>query len=195
MVSTLTLRKIFASLAATAIFGSSWQAWAGRNVPVQLKSAIIVRSAGYERGFAERSGEAVLAVISGKSGSAHEDGDAMAAAFTKLLANSSIAGRKTHVVNILHESAAKTAANLRSERAEIVYFAQGLESVIKDIPAREGGWSRIVFCANGEDVASGCALGVELADDTPRLVLNLKQSNAAGLRFQPELLRLARIVR
>jgi hypothetical protein len=179
-------------LVAAAVLAVSWAAWAGGLVPVALRSAIIIRSAGYERGFSERSGGAVLAVISGKSGASADDGRAMAGAFGK---GTHIGGRATRVVQITHESSGTTVGELRSQRAEIIYVAQGLEALVKDIPGQEGGVSRIVVCANGADVGVGCALGVELADDKPRIVLNLKQANAAGLRFQPEFLRLARIVR
>ncbi len=170
----------------------AWTAWASGLVPVSLRSAIIIRSAGYERGFAERSGGAVLVVISGKSGASADDGRAMAGALGKA---NQIGGRGTRVVQLTHESSGKTVADLRSQRAEIIYVAEGLEAVVKDIPGQEGGISRIIVCANGADVGVGCTLGVELADDKPRIVLNLKQANAAGLRFQPEFLRLARIVR
>ena len=183
--------RIRAWLVGAAVLAVAWAAWAGKLVPVTLRSAIIIRSAGYERGFAERSGGAVLAVVSSKSGASADDGRAMAGALAKA---NQIGGRTTRVVQI--ESSGKTVAELRSQKAEIVYVAEGLEGLVKDIPGQEGGISRIIVCANGADVGGvGCTLGVELVDDKPRIVLNLKQANAVGLRFQPEFLRLARIVR
>jgi hypothetical protein len=186
------LPAIRGCLLAVAVWAISWVAWAGALVPEALRAAIIVRSAGYERGFSNRSGGAVLAVVVGKSGKAADDGAAMVRALGNGMA---IGGRSTRVVKITHESDGTTAGELRSQRAEIVYFASGLEGLVKDIPAREGDISRILVCANGSDVGVGCTLGVELADDKPRIVLNLAQANAAGLRFQPDFLRLARIVR
>ncbi|MBN1605479.1 MAG: YfiR family protein [Polyangiaceae bacterium] len=179
-------------LLAVALLAVSWAAWAGGLVPAALRAAIIVRSAGYERGFSARSGGATLAVVVGKSGGSADDGIAMVRSLGK---GSVIAGRSTRVVQITHESASATAGELRSQRAEIVYFAAGLEGLVKDIPAKEGDMPRILVCASGADVRVGCTLGVELADDKPRIVLNLAQANAAGLRFQPDFLRLARIVR
>jgi hypothetical protein len=170
----------------------SWVAWDAVLVPVPLRSAIVVRSAGYERRFSEQPGGAVLAVIYGKSGTSADDGRAMAHAFARA---ASIGGRSTRVVQIAHESLRNTVDELRGQRAEIVYFAAGLGGLVQDIPSQEGGVSRILVCANGADVAMGCVLGVELDGDKPRIVLNLPQANAAGLRFQPEFLRLARIVR
>jgi hypothetical protein len=184
--------KIRMWLMAVAVLASSWAAWAGGLVPVPLRSAIIIRSAGYERGFAGRSGKAVLAVISGKSGASEDDGRAMAGALAKA---TQIGGRTPSVVQIAHESSTKTVGELQSQRAEIIYVAKGLEGLVKDIPGQADGISRIIVCADGADVGVGCTLGVELADDKPSIVFNLKQANAAGLRFQPEFLRLARIVR
>jgi hypothetical protein len=170
-------------------------AMAGDLVPTPLRSAIIVRSAGYERGISERSGDAVLVVVGAKTGPAAEDAQAMAAVFTKLLRETRISGRKTKVVHIVHESVSKTITELKNARAEVVYFGRGLEALVKDVPMKESGTARILVCANGKEMGQGCTLGVELAGEKPRLVLNVKQANQAGLRFDPEFLRLARIVR
>ena len=181
------------TLVALVLF--SMTALAAELVPTPLRSAIIVRSAGYERGFADRSGEATLAVVAGKSGPSAEDGQAMVLVFSKLLRETKISGRKTRVVQVTHESASKTVSELKNQRAEVVYFARGLEDIVKDVPMRESGFARLLVCANGGDMGEGCTLGVELAGQKPRLVLNVKQANAAGLRFDPQFLRLARIVR
>jgi hypothetical protein len=176
-------------LLTTAIAG------AATLVPVPLRSAIILKSVGYERGFASRGGDAVLAVVAASSGSSAEDGRQVAALLTKLLASNKVASRKVRVVQVTHESATATVSELARQRAEVVYIGSGLESIIKDVPVRAGNVSRILVCAQGADVGTGCTLGVELAGDKPRLVLDLKQANRAGLRFQPAFLKLARIVR
>jgi len=170
-------------------------ALAAAEVPPPLRSAIVIRSAGYERGLAGRRGPAVLAVVSGNSGASAEDGAAMAAVFAKLLQETTIAGRRVSVVRVTHEALPKTIDELKRQRAEVVYFAEGLEHIIVSIPVRADNMPRILVCANGADVASGCTLGVELRNTKPLLVLNLTQANAAGLRFDPGLLRLAKIVR
>jgi hypothetical protein len=164
------------------------------NVPHTLRAAILVRSAGYERGFADRSGEAVILVVQLKSEASASDGDGMTKILSQLLKQAKIGGRRGRVVQITHESSAKTLEQIRSQRAEIVYFAAGLEQEIQNVPVRDT-VPRILVCANGADVSRGCTLGVELDGDRPRLVLNLTQANAAGLRFDAGLLRLARIVR
>jgi hypothetical protein len=181
--------------AGLVVLTTSTLALAGALVPAPLRGAIVIRSAGYERTFSERSGTAVIAVVSGRSGTSADDGRTMIGVFGKLVDDSPVAGRKARVVHVLHENAGKTAEELRSQRAEIVYFANGLENLVKEIPGEAAGVRRILVCADGEDVSVGCTIGVELASDKPRLVLNLKQANAAGLRFQPEFLSLARIVR
>ena len=169
--------------------------WAADLVPAPLRSAIIVRSAGYERTFAERSGDAVLGVVTSKSGVSAHDGQEMAAVLGKLLADGRIAGRKIRVLPIEHQSTDATLQALKKESVELVYISKGLEEIVSSIPAQEGAVRRIVVCASGADVAVGCTLGVELDGNKPQLVLNLKQVAAAGLRFDPSLLRLARIVR
>lgn len=182
-------------MAVSALLLSDWGAAGPQLVPAALRGAIIVRSVGYERGFAQRSGKAVIAVVVGKSGGAHSDGKTMAAVFSKLLQKTRIAGRPTQVVEVAHGSGAELAARLKDARAEVVYLANGLESAAGDVPAKEGDMRRIVVCSHGSQVGGSCVLGVELAGDKPRLVLNLKRANAVGLRFQPDLLRLARVVR
>jgi hypothetical protein len=181
--------------AGLLVLTASTLALAGARVPAPLRGAIVIRSAGYERTFSERSGTAVIAVVVGRSGASAEDGRTMAGVFGKLVDDAQVAGRKAKVVQVVHENAGKTAEELKSQRAEIVYFASGLENLVKEIPGEAAGVRRILVCADGEDVGVGCTIGVELANDKPRLVLNLKQANAVGLRFQPEFLRLARIVR
>ena len=185
-------------LVAGAVFGLlvvvSFAAAAGL-VPAPLRSAIIVRSVGYESSFASRKGEAVIAVVTAQSGPSAADGREVAAVLTKLLGSNKVAGRKVRVVQITHESTAKTASELGRHRAEVVYMGASLESVIKEIPVKVGGVPRVLVCAKGADVGHGCTLGVELAGNKPRLVLDLKQANRAGLRFRPAFLKLARIVR
>ncbi|MDF3065497.1 MAG: hypothetical protein K0R38_1098 [Polyangiaceae bacterium] len=187
------LRLFARAFAGFFLLGAT--ALAGSLVPSALRSAIIVRSAGYERNFNERSGDAVLAVVVGKSGSAADDGRAMAETFVKLLRETRIGTRKARVITITHESNNRTNEELSNARAEIVYLSNGLESLAGGIPGESGGVKRILVCADGADVALGCTLGVELEGDKSRIVLNLKQANAAGLRFDSGLLRLARIVR
>jgi YfiR/HmsC-like len=181
--------------AFTGMLLLSAAALAGGLVPGALRSAIIVRSAGYERHFNERGGDAVLAVVVGKTGTAADDGRAMAETFSKLLRETRVGTRKARVVTITHENNSRTNEELSNARAEIVYLASGLEGVAATIPAELSGVKRILVCANGADVGVGCTLGVELDGEKSRIVLNLKQANSAGLRFDAGLLRLARIVR
>jgi len=183
---------LIGALGATTLAAA---AWAASLVPPPLRAAIIVRSSGYERGFVERGGEAVLAVVAAKSGPSAEDGQAVAGVLQNLLAENKIAGRKVRVLQITHQTVEKTVEALKEQDAEIVYFAAGLEDIIKNVPSQSGSTKRILVCADGADVQAGCAIGVELAGERPRLVLNLEQANNAGLRFEPDFLRLARIVR
>jgi len=187
--------RLRASLLGLALLGLCAAALAAGLVPAPLRSAIIVRSAGYERTFGERQGDAQLVVLSGKSGTAADDGREMASVLSRLIGDNRIAGRKVRVQQLEHETTPATLQALKSSNAEIVYIAKGLESVVASIPAQENAVKRIIVCASGADVALGCTLGVELDGSKPQLVLNLKQASAAGLRFDPSLLRLARIVK
>jgi hypothetical protein len=186
---------VWLALIVLAVTLASAFAAARVDVPPPLRSAIVIRSAGYERGVAGRRGQVVLAVVVGKSDPSTEDGAAMLAVLGKLLGETTIAGRSAQVVRVTHESVPKTVEELKRHRAEVVYFAVGLEPIIRSIPMRADDVSRILVCANGADVGHGCTIGVELKDRKPLLVLNLAQANSAGLRFDPGLLRLAKIVR
>jgi hypothetical protein len=147
--STDLVSHLLRSLVAVCVLAVSTSALGGTAVPPALRAAIILRSAGYERAFAERSGDAVIAIVYQKSGPSAEDGAAMAAVFAKLLKETKVAGRKGRIVQILHENSASTAAELKAQRAELVYFAVGLESAMASIPSREGSISRILVCGNG----------------------------------------------
>ena len=191
-----TTRRLRLQVCA-ALFVTLWSLWAlaGGAVPPPLRSAIIVRTVGYERGFADRSGDAVIAVVQQKAGTGSDDGQIMAAVLTKILKETRIAGRRARVVQVIHENNAKTIEQLRSHKAEVVYFAAGLESVVSAIPIKEAGIARILVCATGAEVGQGCTLGIDLAGEKPQVVINMKQVTAAGLRFDPSLLKLARVVR
>jgi hypothetical protein len=155
----------------------------------------LLRAVGYEKGFSERSGAAVVAVVVKGSDASQSNGKAVAGALVALGKKIKVAERPIKVVTITHSSASETAAKLKGAKAEFVYLAHEAEGLAKDVPASEGGIRRIVACSHGSHVRANCVLGVELNRDKQRLVVNLKRANAVGLRFQPELLRLARVVR
>lgn len=164
------------------------------SIPHDLRGAILLRSIGYEYGFAGRRGPAVIAVVGDSSIDSAEDAAAMTTVFTKLVEKTPVAGRRTTVVRITHDSRAKTQEALRALKAEVVYIARGLSSTSLDIPLHQGDLTRIIVCGDVDDVKRGCALAVARVGDKPQLLLNVKHTNAAGLRFNPQLLRLAHIV-
>ena len=191
----LTRRFVCGLLGLLLVVCVATSSAAGQSVPPPLRSAILLKAAGYENGLAQRSGDVVIAVVQGSSGASLQDGKAVAATLIALLKKTRIGGRPGHVVQITHASSDETATKLREQKAEVIYFAAGLEGIAAEVPAKEGSVRRIVACSDGSQVKDGCVLGVELDGEKPRLVVNLKRANAVGLRFQPELLRLARIVR
>ncbi len=191
----MSRRPFLILLALLAVTSLSRSSSAEEPVPPSLRAAILLRAVGYENGFATRSGEAVVAVVAGTSETSQSDGKTVAANLAALGKKTKVADRPIKVVLITHSSASDTAAKLKSTKAEFVYLADEIDTVAKDIPTTEDGVRRIVSCSDGASVAGSCVLGVELNEGKPRLVVNLKQSNAIGLRFQPELLRLARVVR
>jgi hypothetical protein len=191
----MSRRLLLILLTLIAVGSVSHTSLAEKPVPPPLRAAILLRAIGYEKGFSGRSGVAVVAVVVKGSDVSLGDGKAVAAALAALGRKTKVAGRQIKVVIITHSSASETAAKLKGGKAEFVYLAEGAEDLAKDIPASEGGIRRIVACSHGSRVQGRCVLGVELHGEKPRLVVNLKQANAVGLRFQPELLRLARVIR
>lgn len=187
--SLLGMLTVVVSIMAVSSIGLSAPA-----VPHDLRGAILVRSIAYETGFSRRTGTAVFAVLGASSGEGAEDADAMAAVFAKLVEKTTVAKRRATVARLTYESKTKMQETLRAIGAEVVYVARGLSAVIPEIPVREGSVVRIVVCGNGDDTARGCALAVGRSGSKPELLLNVKHANAVGLRFPPQLLRLARIV-
>jgi YfiR/HmsC-like len=164
------------------------------SVPYELRSAILIRAISYEKTLASRTGRAVIAIVGGPSGDSAEDAGEMSAVFERLAGRTMVANRPATVVRVTYDSKTKLQAALSAQHAEVVYVAPGLSSVIPDIPIREGAVVRIIICGDGDDIERGCALAVTRADNKPQLLLNVKHANAAGLRFAPQLLRLARII-
>ncbi|XXY46091.1 YfiR family protein [Sorangium sp. So ce269] len=186
-----SIRLLLALALLTTVSAESHSA---PSVPYELRGAIILRSLGYESGFAGRTGTAVLAVVGGESGESAEDASAMAAVLSKLAAKTTVARRQATVLRVKYSSKAQLEEALRTGGAEVVYVARGMAAAIPDIPPREGAVIRIVVCGDGDDAKRGCAVAVGLAGAKPELLLNVKHANAMGLRFDPQLLRLARIV-
>ncbi|WP_437815290.1 YfiR family protein [Sorangium sp. So ce1078] len=182
---------LMALLLVTTASGESRSA---ASVPYELRGAILLRSIGYESGFASRKGTAVLAVVGGESGESAEDANAMAAVLSKLAAKTTVASRPATVLRVTYTGKAQLEDALRAGGAEVVYVARGMAAAIPDIPSREGAVVRIVVCGDGDDTKRGCAVAVGLAGAKPELLLNVKHANAIGLRFDPQFLRLARIV-
>lgn len=185
-VRTLVALAFLAAPSSTSLAASS--------VPHELRGAIVLRTLGYESGFASRKGKAVFAVIGEEAGESAEDASAMASVLARLAEKTTVAKRPAVVVRLTYTSKEKLQEALRESGAEVVYVARGLSSVIQDIPTREGSVVRIVVCSDGDVVKRGCALAVGLSGGKPELLLNVKHANAIGLRFDPQLLRLARIV-
>ncbi|WP_437318247.1 YfiR family protein [Sorangium sp. So ce385] len=186
-----SIRMLMALLLVTT---ASAEGRSAASVPYELRGAILLRSIGYESGFASRKGAAVLAVVGGESGESAEDANAMAAVLSKLAAKTTVASRQATVLRVTYTGKAQLQEALRAGGAEVVYVARGLAAAIPDIPPREGAVVRIVVCGDGDDTKRGCAVAVALAGTKPELLLNVKHANAIGLRFDPQFLRLARIV-
>ncbi|WP_437971367.1 YfiR family protein [Sorangium sp. So ce260] len=182
-------------LTAVAILTtSSGEGLSAPAVPHELRGAILLRSIGYESGFASRTGAAVFAVVGNESGESAEDADAMTAVLSRLAARTSVARRPATAVRVTYGSKVQLQEALRTSGAEVIYVARGLSSIIPEIPTREGSVVRVIVCGDGDDVKRGCAVSVGLAGTKPELLLNVKYANSIGLRFDPQLLRLARIV-
>ncbi|KYF67330.1 hypothetical protein BE11_23495 [Sorangium cellulosum] len=193
--NTVSPAAAIRALAALALLiTASAETHAAPPVPYELRGAILLRSLGYESGFTSRTGTAVLAVVGGESGESAEDASAMATVLSKLAAKTTVARRPATVQRVTYTSRAQLAEALRAGGAEVVYVARGLAAAIPDIPPREGAVVRIVLCGDGDDAKRGCAVAVGLAGAKPELLLNVKHANAVGLRFDPQFLRLARIV-
>ncbi|WP_437744277.1 YfiR family protein [Sorangium sp. So ce1504] len=192
MVSPISsIRMLMAAALFTTV---STESRSAASVPYELRGAILLRSIGYESGFASRAGTAVLAVVGAESGASAEDASAMAAVLSRLAAKTTVAKRPASVLRVTYSGRAQLQEALRAAGAEVVYVARGLAAAIPDIPSREGAVVRIVVCGDGDDTKRGCAVAVGLSGAKPELLLNVKHANAVGLRFDPQLLRLARIV-
>ena len=189
MLGSARLRS-FIAIAVTVgvLLGTTATVAATSPVPVDLRAAIFLRALAYERGLGSGSGNVEVGIVADPADA--PDARAMASSLGDLRQAVRVGRRPVHVTRYGFQ--AQTAAELRSNRVDVVYLASGLgRDAARAVEAR----GRVVLCADKGLVGSGCMLSVEVHQQRPRLIVDLPRVERAGLRFDARLLRLARVVR
>jgi hypothetical protein len=115
--------------------------------------------------------------------------------FAGLSARLTVASRSLRVSYVPHRSAAATRAELSRLRPHAVYFALGFEHLAAGYGELLEPLHTVTMCADGTELAEGCALGVQAVDRGSELVVHLGRCRKAGLSFDPRVLRLSRVIK
>ena len=165
-------------------FGLGWAGHvAAQEVPVALRTAILLRALAYEKGFASGSERAKIVVVG--AGKASSEVAGVSAAISQLTESG---GRK---ISVIKHAQDLTDEALKGLEADVVYVAAGSDASLA--VARRS--KLVVLCGNPRDVGKGCVLSVESAGRSSRLVIDLNEAERKGLRFDARMLRLARVIR
>jgi hypothetical protein len=162
-------------------------------IPARLQAQLVAKVAAYDARFLTRAhGHAVVLIVVAP-------GAAESARFSDQiraeLANQPKIGGVGHTEEIVKYSSASDLARLCRERgAALVYIAPSLSDVAQNIAEALTGVDILSVAAVPEDVSRRLVLGFALEAGKPKLLVNLGQARLQHVAFDPELLRLARVI-
>lgn len=179
--------RLTAAVAAVPLFAGALPAHADE-VPAPLQVAILVKVLVYDRTLAMRSRDGLkLAVIYDPSSDASKSSrDQFVRAFNET--PRVIGGKQIELVEMAQEKLESSA-----ESVDIVYVAGGTDvGRVVDLAKKH---QLITFASDRDAVEDGVVLGLVPRGDKPKLLINVGASVASGMELDPQVLRLAELVR
>lgn len=165
------------------------QAEAARpEVPAALRVAILLKVLAYDRALAANGRDTVRIGVVFENGDrdSRSDRDDVLAAFDA--SQKKVAAKKAEMEAIRLPDVADRAAEL-----DVLYACAGVG--IDPLLAAVNGKRRPLFAPTREGVEAGAVLGVIAQDGKPKLLINVNASIEAGMKLDPQILRLAELVR
>jgi hypothetical protein len=162
-------------------------------VPVQLQAALVAKVAAYDAHFRSRARDnaLVLIVVASNSAESLRFGEEIRAQ----LAHQPTIGGLPHTEELVSFSSAQDLSRLCNERRPaIVYLAPGLSAHTTAIADGFTGLDVLTVAAVADDVRSRIALGFTIESGRPKLLVHLTQARRQHVAFNPNLLRLARVI-
>jgi hypothetical protein len=162
-------------------------------IPARLQAALVAKVAAYDTHFAARANERALILIVVTTARAESErfGDEIRA---ELALQPKIGGLEHSEEILRFTSAAEVARACRDRHASLLYIAPGLSMEVPQIATALNGVDVLSVGAAPADVEQGVVLGFARESGRPRLLVNLEQARRQNVAFNPDLLRLARVI-
>ncbi|MDX9722656.1 MAG: YfiR/HmsC family protein [Myxococcota bacterium] len=188
----LASRAGFATLLVLLSFSS--MAWAD---DVSDRQALIfARALAYDRNLAERAGEKLaigVLYISGNAAS-EKDRDAMYDAFVKA-SKVKVAGLDVSVHKLSYQDIATLETQFSTNGIDALYVCAGLDGEIASIVGLTQSKSVSTMSSVRSYADKGVSVVVSVADDKPKIVVNLEASKSEGMKLSGELLKIAEVIK
>jgi phosphoserine phosphatase len=162
-------------------------------IPPRLQAQLVAKVAAYDAKFAARArGRAlVLIVVAPGAGESERFSEQIRAE----LANQPRIGGLPHDEEIVpYTSAPDLARRVKERGAALVYITPSLSYAVSGIADALSGLDVLSVAAVPDDVRLRLVLGFALEAGRPKLVVNLSQARRQNVAFNPDLLRLARVI-
>lgn len=162
-------------------------------IPARLQAALVAKVAAYDTHFAARAnGDAlVLIVVAAGKAESVRFGEEIRA---ELALQPKIGGLNHREELVRFSTAAELAKTCREKRAAMVYIAPALSAEVPQIATALTGVDVLSVGAVAGDVEQRLVLGFARESGRPRLLVNLAQARRQNVAFNPDLLRLVRVI-
>ncbi len=162
-------------------------------IPARLQAALVAKVAAYDTRFAARANGAalVLIVVAGGKAESERFGEEIRA---ELSVQPKIGGVSHSEEIVRYSSAAELARLVRERRAALLYVAPALSEEAAQIASALTGLDVLSVAALAGDVQQRIVLGFARESGRPRLLVNLEQARRQNVAFNPDLLRLVRVI-
>lgn len=185
----VAINWVFSVATSVVIAASATRVQAAEQVPAPLQVAILVKVLVYDRTIATRSRDGLRlgVVFDPDRASSTNARDEFIKAFNETPRK---VGDKI-TIELVQVSQAKLADE--ASKLDIVYVADGADvAKVVEIARKE---HLITFASDRDAVVGGVVLGLVPRGDKPKLLINVGASVASGMELDPQVLRLAELVR
>ena len=178
---------VAALLALPAAVGPASAALAADEVPAPLQVAILLKVLIYDRTLATRAKDGLrLGVVYTGSDASRASRDRFVRSFNE--SSRSVAGNTVDLREVTLESLERDAQGI-----DVLYVCDGVKvDRVLEIAKRTG---MITFAPDQEAVESGVVIGLVPRSGKPKLLINVPASITAGMQLDPQILRLAELVK
>ncbi len=160
---------------------------AAEDVPAPLQVAILLKVLIYDRTLATRAKDGLkLGVVYGHSDLSRTSKERFVKSFNE--SSKSVAGNTIDLREVSLESLPEAVQGL-----DILYVCEGVDvSKVLDVAGKNG---VITFAPDQSAVEAGVVIGLVPRGGKPKLLINVPASIAAGMQLDPQILRLAELVK